>query len=247
VYSNGAFGLAGMARHYRPAASDERPLILVSTLGTTERGMRRLRERLEADGYEVMVFHTTGTGGRTLDSIAAEREVAAIVDMSLVEINDLLNNGICSAGPERGMAGIRRGIPTIFVPGNVDFFIMPTPMATGDKPFGGRRFHIHNAALTAVRTTQADLERLADHLVTMLRGAHGPVRLFVPLRGFSSHDSPEGHIHDPSLPPLFADYIEKRMPANISVTRLDAHINDAETADALVDAVRGMTRAAARA
>ena len=106
VFRNGAAAMAGMAHAYRPARADGRPLVLISTLGTTERGMRALRESLEADGYEVMAFHTTGNGGKTLDSIAAERDVAAIVDMSLVEINDHIHNGICTAGPERATAGI---------------------------------------------------------------------------------------------------------------------------------------------
>jgi uncharacterized protein (UPF0261 family) len=243
VYRNGAFGVAGMAQHYEPAVAVQRPLILVSSLGITEQCLRRLRGALESDGYEVMVFHTTGNGGRTLDAIASEREVAAIVDMSLVEINDYLNDGICSAGPLRGTAGIRRGIPTVFAAGNIDFFIMPSQLATGESPFGGRRYHVHNAALTAVRTGQKDLERLADHLASMLSQATGPVRFYVPLKGFSSHDSPEGHLHDPRQPPLFADYLEKVIPNHVAVRRVDAHINDPAFADALADAVRSMLAA----
>jgi uncharacterized protein (UPF0261 family) len=242
VYRNGAFGVAGMARHYAPRAKDSRPLVLASTLGTTERCLRRLREALESDGYEVMVFHTTGIGGQTLDAIAAERDVAAVVDMSLVEINDYLNGGVCSAGAERSQAAIRRGIPVIFAPGNVDFYIMPTPLATGDRPFGGRPFHIHNAALTAVRTNARDLERLADHMVGFLAGAMGPVRFYVPLQGFSNHDSTEGHLHDTSQPPLFADYVQKVMPRTVDVHRVDAHINDPLFADTLAAAVREMAR-----
>ncbi len=246
VYRNGAFGLAGMARHYNPDSTGAGPLVLISSLGITEQCLRRLRGSLEADGYEVMVFHTTGTGGRTLEAIAAERDVAAIVDMSLVEMNDYLNGGICSAGPERGTAGIKRGIPTIFAAGNIDFFIMPSDLAKGDRPFGGRRFHVHNAALTAVRTDQKDLQRLADHLATILRDATGPVRFYVPLKGFSSHDSTEGHLYDPSQPPLFADYLEKVLPAAVDVRRVDAHINDALFADTLFDAVRSLTRTRAK-
>jgi uncharacterized protein (UPF0261 family) len=245
VYRNGAYGLAGMAHHYEPAHAGTRPLVLISSLGITEQCLRRLRGALEVDGYEVMVFHTTGNGGRTLDAIAAERDVAAIVDMSLVEINDYLNDGICSAGAERGTAGIRRGIPTVFAAGNIDFFIMPSQMATGDRPFGGRRFHVHNAALTAVRTDQKDLQRLGDHLAVMLREAAGPVRFYVPLKGFSSHDSTEGHLHDPSQPPLFADYLEQVMPASVDVRRVDAHINDPPFADALANAVRELVTARA--
>jgi len=247
VFRNGAAAVAGMAHAYRPTAADGRPLILVSTLGTTERGMRRLRELLEADGFEVMAFHTTGTGGKTLDSIATDRDVAAIVDMSLVEINDHLNNGICTAGPDRATAGLARGIPTIFAPGNTDFYIMPSPMAVGEDPFGGRRFHIHNAALTAVRTNASDLERLADHVAEIARNAKGPVRFYVPLKGFSHHDSPEGHLHDPSLPPKFADYVQGAMPGNVDVRRFDYHINDPEFALALADAVRELARVKVRA
>jgi uncharacterized protein (UPF0261 family) len=246
VYRNGAFAVAGMAKHYEPASVGTRPLVLVSSLGITEQCLRRLRGSLEGDGFEVMVFHTTGTGGKTLDAIAAERDVAAVVDMSLVEINDYLNNGICSAGPERATAGIRRGIPTIFAAGNIDFFIMPSDLAKGDQPFGGRRFHIHNAALTAVRTGQKDLQRLADHLAAILSDAPGPVRFYVPLKGFSSHDSTEGHLYDPTQPPLFADYLEKVLPPAIDLQRVDAHINDAVFADTLADAVRSMANARVR-
>lgn len=242
VFRNGAFGVAGMARNYEPSRSGDRPLVLVSTLGTTEYCLRRLRSALEVEGFEVMVFHTTGTGGQTLDAIASEREVAVVVDMSLVEINDLLHDGVCSAGPERGMAGLRRGIPTIFAPGNVDFYIMASPMAVGDDPFAGRRFHIHNAALTAVRTTQADLERLADHIAEMMKEAKGPVRLYLPLGGFSSHDSTAGNLYEPSLPPLFADYISKVVPDDVDVQKIDAHINDALFADALIEGVRALAK-----
>jgi uncharacterized protein (UPF0261 family) len=91
VFRNGAYGVAGMAKHYVPSGKSDKPLVLVSTLGTTENASRSVREALEADGCEVMVFHTTGNGGRTLEAIAAERDVAAIVDMSLVEINDFLH------------------------------------------------------------------------------------------------------------------------------------------------------------
>jgi uncharacterized protein (UPF0261 family) len=247
VFRNGAAAMAGMAHAYRPTRADGRPLVLISTLGTTERGMRALRESLEADGYEVMAFHTTGNGGKTLDSIAAERDVAAIVDMSLVEINDHLHNGICTAGPDRATAGIARGIPTIFAPGNTDFYIMPSPMAVGDDPFGGRPFHIHNAALTAVRTNEADLQRLADHVAGIVRDAAGPVRFYIPLRGFSHHDSPEGHLYEPSLPPRLADYVARTMPAHVEVRQFDCHINDAEFASALADGVREMTKGEAAA
>ncbi len=98
-----------------------------------------------------------------------------------------------------------------------------------------------------MRTNAKDLERLADHMVEFLGDARGPVRFYVPLKGFSNHDSTEGHLHDTSQPPLFADYVEKVMPRHVEVRRVDAHINDPLFADALADAVREMTRARATA
>jgi uncharacterized protein (UPF0261 family) len=81
---------------------------------------------------------------------------------------------------------------------------------------------------------------LADHLARILRDATGPLRFYVPLKGFSSHDSPEGHLYEPTQPPLFADYLERVLPASVGVRRVDAHINDALFADTLADAVRSL-------
>jgi uncharacterized protein (UPF0261 family) len=219
-------------------AKSNKPLILMGTLGTTKNASRSIREALEAHGCDVMVFHTTGNGGRTLEALAAERDVAAIVDLSLVEINDFLHGGICAVGPERGTTGLKRGIPTIFAAGNVDFFIMPSALAQGDALFGGRRFHVHNIALTAVRTTEADLDMLAEHLAGLMKQTVQPVSLLVPLGGFSSHDSTEGNIYDPSLPPLFAEKCKAVMPENVTAKPVHAYVNDAAFAAGIVAEVR---------
>jgi uncharacterized protein (UPF0261 family) len=245
IYRNGANAVAGMAKGYSPAKAEEKPLVLMSTLGTTEACMRRVREALEAKGCEVMVFHTTGNGGRTLEAIAGERDVAAVIDMSLVEVNDFLHHGICAVGPHRATTSISRGIPTIYAAGNIDFFIMPSELAKGDAPFGGRDFHVHNAVLTAVRTTKDDLQLLANHMAGILATAKGPVSFYVPLGGFSSHDSTEGHLYHPELPPIFAKQCEEALPKNVDLQAINAHINDPAFADALIAAALPFIRSSA--
>jgi uncharacterized protein (UPF0261 family) len=242
VFRNGALAVAGMAKGYELIRSGEKPLVLVSTLGTTEACSRRVREGLEAVGFEVMVFHTTGNGGRTLETICAEREVAAVVDMSLVEVNDFLHGGMCAVGPERATTAVKKGIPTIFAPGNVDFYIMPSQLATGAAPFEGRDYHVHNRALTAVRTTEEDLGHLADHLAGIIKEATGPVRFFVPRKGFSHHDSPDGPLPRPNLPPVFEAQCKEAFGDFVAVQGIDAHINDPLFADALLAAVRDILR-----
>lgn len=241
VFRNAAHAVAGMAKGYDPAAHAGKPLVLMGTLGTTEKATRRIREALEADGCEVMVFHTSGTGGPTLDAIAAERDVAAVLDLSWTEMVDRLFGGLCAGPPERGRAALARGIPVIFAPGNVDF-IIGGPLQQAEAAFPGTRYHVHNPALTAVRTQLPHLTRIADHIAELAGEATGPVRVFVPLGGFSSHDSAEGHIHEPELPRPFADHLRQVLPDGVRLDVVDAHFNDAAFADAIVAATRELIR-----
>jgi uncharacterized protein (UPF0261 family) len=242
VYRNAALAVAGMAQGYELPDPRSRPLVLMTTLGTTEKGTRRIREALETDGAEVMVFHSSGAGGPTLDSIAAERDVALVLDLSLTEMIDHLNNGLANSGPDRGKAGLARGVPTIFAPGNADF-IIAGPIGAAETQFPGKRYHVHNPQLTAVRTELPELKGIAEHLAGLARDAKGPVRVFTPLRGFSSHDSSEGHLLDTSLPAPFAEHLKTVMPADVTVTAIDAHFNDPEFADAIIAAAREMMAA----
>lgn len=242
VFRNAAIGAAAMAKAYCPTRCEPKPLVAMSTLGIIDRCSVRVREALDRRGFEVMVFHTLGTGGAAMDQIVTERDVAAVVDLSLVEINDHLNNGLCSAGPDRAKAALAKGVPTIFAPGNIDF-VVAGPIDVARQQFPGKRYHIHNPALTAVRAGAAEFEKLAQHMGTLLRDAKGPATFFVPLRGFSNHDSPEGHLHEPSLPPVFAAAMRKAAPTGVPVVEFDAHINDAAFADAIVDQVLKFTAA----
>ena len=242
VFRNAANAVAGMAKGYDRAAPADRPLVLITTLGTTEMSVKRIRQSLEADGCEVMVFHSSGAGGPTLDALAQSKDVALVLDLSPTEIIDHLFGGLADTGPDRGKPALRKGIPTILAPGNADF-IIGGPIDVSRVQFPGRRYHEHNPQLTAVRTTIDDLKILADHLAANVREAKGPVRVFTPLHGFSSHDSPAGHLMDRSVPPPFADYLRQVMPAHVPVTAVDAHFNDEAFSDAIIAASREMLKA----
>ncbi|MFQ3666983.1 MAG: Tm-1-like ATP-binding domain-containing protein [Sphingomonadaceae bacterium] len=244
VLRNGALAMAGMAKGYRGPRSSRQPLVLATTLGTTEASVRRIRKALEADGAEVMVFHSSGAGGTALDSIAAERDVALVLELSVTEIVDELFGGIAAAGPERGMAALRRGIPTILAPGNADF-VIGGPLEVAAAQFPGRRYHVHSPALTAVRTQLAELKRIAEKLADMAAQARGPVEFLVPLRGFSRNDGPDGHLHDPSLPGPFADHLEQALAGRAPLTRVDAHFNDPDFSDAVLARARKLMGAPA--
>lgn len=242
VFRNAAHAVAGMAKGYDPEQGPAKPLVLITTLGTTEASVKRIRRALEADGCEVMVFHSSGAGGPTLDGLATDKDVALVLDLSQTEILDHLNGGLADAGPDRGRAALRKGIPTIIAPGNADF-IIGGPLEISRVQFPGRRYHEHNPQLTAVRTNVGDLEKLADHLAANVRDANGPVRVITPLQGFSSHDSNAGHLLDLSVPGPFAAYLRKVMPETVPVTAIDAHFNDEAFSDAVIAASREMLAA----
>jgi len=237
VFRNACMAMAGMANNYQAATVTEKPLVLISTLGTTELCSKRVRQQLESQGCEAVTFHTTGTGGAALDEIATEQDVACVVDMSLVEINDFIAGGMCSAGPDRAKAALRAGRPVIFAPGNVDF-IIGGPIAEARVHFPGKKaYHEHNPALTAIRTDESDLRKLVEHIAGLVREeASGPVSFFVPLKGFSNHDSPAGYLLDTTQPPILKRLLDEIMPSSVEVVAIDAHINDTEFADALAAA-----------
>ena len=239
VFRNAANAVAGMARGYERDKGADKPLVLMTTLGTTEASVKRIRQALEADGCEVMVFHSSGAGGPTLDALAQDKDVALVLDLSPTEIIDHIFGGLADAGPDRGRAGLRKGIPTILSLGNADF-IIGGPIGVSQEQFPGRRYHEHNPQLTAVRTTVEDLKKLADHLAANVAEAKGPVRVFTPLQGFSSHDSEAGHLMDRAVPPPVAEYLAQVMPATVPVTAVDAHFNDEAFSDAIIAAAREM-------
>ena len=234
VFENGAWALAGMAHGYTPLAPSGKPTVTMTTLSTTDKCCNRVRAALEQGGSEVMVFHSQGTGGQAMDEIVREQDVSLVIDLSLIEVGDYLAQGLYDGGPDRCKAALQKGVPTIFAPGNIDFLV-DGPIEGARVRFPGRRYHIHNASVTAVRANADDFRRLAEHMAGLIKEAKGPVAFFVPLLGFSSHDSEQGHLHDPSLPPVFAEHLQKVMPAGVPVVTLPCHINDEMFADRIIE------------
>jgi uncharacterized protein (UPF0261 family) len=137
-------------------------------------------------------------------------------------------------GPDRAKAALDKGVPTIFAPGNIDFMVAG-PIEDARVRFPNRRYHIHNPQLTAVRSEAGEFKRLAEHMAGLIKEAKGPVAFFVPLQGFSNHDSPYGHLHDTSLPPVFAEHLKKVLPPGVLLEVLDCHINDEPFADRIIE------------
>jgi uncharacterized protein (UPF0261 family) len=240
ILHNGAMALAGMMRHPDERPVQERPLVFVSTLGTTEACAQQIRGTLEEQGKEVVIFHTVGAGGKAMEEMIDQENIAALVDLSLHEMADHRFGGDYDAGAARGSAALERKLPTVLVPGNIDFLVTG-PLDNARKQFPQRPYHVHNAAITVVRTRREELAQLAKDLAGLCNEAGGPFKILVPIQGFSAFDHEKGPLHDPGAPEFFAACLKAHLDDRSSLVRLACHINDPDFGRAVIEAVNDLT------
>jgi uncharacterized protein (UPF0261 family) len=239
IYANAAGAIAGMVSQEVPVAAEARPLITASMFGNTTACVNRAREALERRGYEVLVFHATGTGGRTMESLIASGFITANLDITTTELADEVCGGALSAGPDRLMAAADAGIPTLLVPGCVDMCNF-WAMDTVPEKYRGRNLYQWNPNVTLMRTNVEENAAMGAMIARAANEAKGPVTILLPLRGVSQLDSPGGQFWDPAADGACYDAIRTSLKPGIPLTEMDANINDPEFADRAVDILLGM-------
>jgi uncharacterized protein (UPF0261 family) len=244
VLANAADAAAGMAKGFAAApralapaefGSGGRPLIAASMAGVTTAGVDAARARLTELGYEVLVFHVSGAGGRTLESLAGQGLFAGVLDLTLSELADDLAGGILTAGPDRLTAAGRRGTPQLVSLGALDM-VKFGPLDTLPAHLRERRVQVHNPSITVVRTTREECAELGRRVAAKLRAATGPAVVCVPLRGLSTLGAPGGPYHDPALDEaLFAALRDGLRGSAVEVAEYDTHINSPSFGRAAAD------------
>ena len=248
---NAANAVAIAARNWaerRAATSAHAPLVAVSSFGGTAACVERVSRRLDALGYEVILFHASGAGGRSLERLASAGELAGVIDVTTHELADLVVDGVYSAGDARLTGAGAAGLPQVVVPGAIDhanFWAGQVP-----ERYLDREFFRYNAQNLLMRTNAVELEELGRTMAQRLNAARGPVRVLIPLEGFSEHTKRRaqdlaGNDRGPWCRPeeyrAFADAIKSHLQA-ACVEELALHVNDAAFADACVDAFVGIAR-----
>ena len=235
ILHNGAAAIGGMVANTFDIPASEKPLMFLSTLGTTEFCAQRIRRHFEGTGKEVVLFHTVGSGGQAMEEMIYQENLTVVVDLSLHELSDHRFGGDYDAGPARGTAALQKEIPTVFVPGNIDFLVTG-PVKSAKRRFPGRPYHQHNAAITAVNTSGEEMEILAQLLADNCNEAKGPWRILVPMGGFSAFDSEKGPLPDPEGRQRFLNKLQGALIDRSMLQVMDCHINDPEFADAVIAA-----------
>ncbi|MBV9792567.1 MAG: Tm-1-like ATP-binding domain-containing protein [Actinobacteria bacterium] len=236
ILANAAAAVAGMVLAAPlPAAATGRPMVAASMFGVTTPCITRARARLETLGYEVLVFHMTGTGGRTLESLAAQGLLAGVLDVTTTELADELVGGIFSAGPDRLSAAGQAGIPQVVSVGALDM-VNFGPEDTVPEQFKGRNLYVHNPITTLMRTTAEENTELGTRLARRLSAATGPTSLFLPLRGVSAIDVDGGPFRDEAADRALFGAIRRELDTErVELIEMDADVNDDRFADAMAD------------
>ena len=226
IFARAAGAICGMVESDVPSG-DDKPLIAASMFGNTTICVEAARTILEEAGYEVLVFHATGTGGRTMESLIESGLVAGVLDVTTTEWADELVGGVLAAGPKRLEAAARKGVPAIVTPACLDMVNFWAP-ETVPKEFADRRFYPHNPNITLMRTTPDECRRLGQIIARKLNISSGPVTVLIPLGGLSVIDAPDGPFWWPEADRALVEALKADLRPDIPVVEVDANVNDPE-------------------
>jgi len=226
VLSQASGAVVGAARAVvKPDQS--KPRIGMSSLGKScLQYMVTLKPELEKRGYEVIVFHTTGMGGRALEAIAAQKGFVAVMDFSLQELANQLTGSVVNSGTDRLENAGRQGIPQIVAPGAIDMVDFPTWQAVPSR-FTERPYHAHNRLLASVTSDGETRREIARAIGEKLAAATGPTAFILPAGGIQQWDQEGEPLHEPDALSAFVKEMRTSVPANAELHEIAGHINDA--------------------
>ena len=234
ILNNAAGAICGMVAAEPAPAFDDKPLIAATMFGVTTPCVTAARQVLEQRGYEVLVFHATGTGGQAMEQLIEDGAIQAVLDLMTTELADELVGGVMSAGPHRLEAAGRKGIPQLVCPGAIDM-VNFGPVATLPAQFRSRNLYIHNPTVTLMRTTPEECAEIGRITATRLNRASGPVTVLIPLRGVSAIDKAGGPFYSPEALNSYCRAVQATLSSKIKLVELDAHINDESFARTAAD------------
>ena len=239
VYANAAGAIAGMLGVEPPVSGQDKPLIAASMFGNTTPCVDRARGVLTDHGYEVLVFHATGIGGRTMEGMVADGYIAASLDITTTELADEVCGGRATAGPERGMAASRAGIAAVIAPGCVDMANFGALDSVPDR-YRGRNLFQWTPTGTLLRTSVEENERIGAMIAAAANASSAPVTILLPLGGVSMLDIEGGAFWDPEADSACYEAIRDHLKPGIDVLELDHNINDPPFADRAAEVLLGM-------
>ena len=233
ILANAASAIVGMV-NTEPPVSDQvdKPLIAATMFGVTTPCVTKAREILEDNGYEVLIFHATGTGGRAMEDLIRGGFIVGVLDVTTTELADELVGGVLSAGPNRLEAAGEVGIPQVIAPGALDMVNFAAPDTIPEK-FQDRKFYQHNPTVTLMRTTVEENTALGKIMAEKLNGAKSSTTVIIPSKGVSAIDMDGQPFHSPEAIQAWTANLKANLDQKVNLIEEESHINDDAFAEKL--------------
>lgn len=229
VFNNAVNAIVGMVKNQVEVKTGEKPLLAATMFGVTTPCIKKAKEYLEEQGYEVLVFHATGTGGRTMETLIESGYIKGVLDLTTTEWCDEVVGGVLNAGPHRLEAAGKLGIPQVVSVGALDM-VNFGPWETVPAQFKDRRLYRHNPTVTLMRTNEEELEQIGTIIAEKLNMAEGKTALILPLKGVSGIDVEGAPFYDADADEVLFKTIKTKIESSVELLEMDCAINDEEFA-----------------
>ena len=244
IFANAAFAIAGMVKFEDTHVIEKKPLVAATMFGVTTPCLTAAQEYLEARGYEVLIFHATGTGGQSMEALVEGGFIEGVLDITTTEWADELVGGILAAGPHRLEAAGKMGVPQVVSVGAVDM-VNFGPMDSVPEKFKGRNLYKHNPMITLMRTTALENKEIGHVIAEKLSAAKGPATIMLPLKGVSGIDAEGEPFYGPEEDKMLFDTIRSEVNRDVvDLEEFDLHVNDKEFAEAAAQKLIDLMQAA---
>ena len=202
----------------------------ITTLGGTTNCALRAKQDLEGRGYETVIFHANGCGGRAMEEMIEQGLIQGVFDLSTNEVVDHLYQGWSDAGPTRLEVAGRKGIPQLIAPGNIDHIIYGSPDKILER-FKHQYIHVHGTGIYVLRTKRKEMIEVALAMAEKINNASGRTAVILPLQGLSILDKVDKEFDDREANFAFFETLKRNLKPEVEVKEVDAHITDALFAD----------------
>jgi uncharacterized protein (UPF0261 family) len=234
IIMNAASAICSMSNTERIFQEKSLGVIAVSMFGNTTPCVNQATRILEERGYETMVFHANGLGGKAMEDLIRENCFIGVLDITTTELADELCGGICSAGPDRLTAASEMGIPQLVVPGCMDM-VNFSHKDTVPVHFSSRQLYSWAPDVTLMRTNGDENLKLGEIMAEKLNKSNGPIKVVLPLKGLSQIDKEGGVFYNPKINRVLFESIKNNLQANIKIEEVEMHINDLEFSELIAN------------
>lgn len=228
VLANAAHAIAGMVSH-DPLPSESKSTLGMTMFGVTTPCVNSAREQLENAGYDCLVFHATGTGGRAMEKLVDTGFINGVLDLTTTEVADRIAGGIFPAGEDRFEATLRQRVPLVLSLGALDM-VNFGPIDSVPERYRSRNLLAHNAQVTLMRTSADECSKIGKWIAQKLNRSTSPLQILIPEMGVSSLDAPGEPFYDPEIDAVLFQTLESALEVTgqRQIERIPMHINDPE-------------------